>query len=452
MGRSSGILLPIFSLPSPQGIGTFGKGAYEFIDFLSKAGQKWWQILPLGTADAYGSPYQSDSAFAVNPLLLDLELLHREGYLRADELQNAAMPDAETVPYDTLFRERMPLLHTVGERCYAQKRDAVEAFCDAHPWCRAYARFSGEETVACALQYLAFTQWQALRRYANERGVSILGDVPLYVARESADVWEHPEGFQLDEKGEPTRVSGAPPDAFCADGQRWGHPLYDWEKMRADGYAWWISRMAWMNELYDGVRLDHFRAFDRYWAVAPDCPTARDGRWEEGGGLPFLQALQRQFPDLFFVAEDLGFLDERVHQLRKDAGFYGMTVLQFAFSPDSLYLPHNHTRDRVCYTGTHDNPPLYAWCRDECFAAEQEFAMRYLGADRTQLPEAILRAGMASVSDVFIAPMQDYLGATGRINAPGTLSGNWQWRMPPDALSDALAEKIRGMTWLYARG
>ena len=305
------------------------------------------------------------------------------------------------------------------------------------------------------LQFLFFRQWDALRAYAAEQGVRIIGDLPIYVAMDSADVWAEPENFQLDAQLTPTEVAGVPPDYFAADGQLWGNPLYNWDAMKADGFGWWIRRADGARRLYDLLRLDHFRGFERYWAVPYGAATARNGRWVQGPGMDLLRVLTGWFPDLRFIAEDLGQLTPEVHALRDAAGLPGMKVLEFAFDPEGAgdYLPHNHIPGCVCYTGTHDNAPLAAWL-EEAAPAEISMAGAYLGLNEDEgAVWGILRGGMSTVAELFVAQLQDYLelGADSRINTPGVAEGNWQWRLLPGQLPDSLAEKIRTMTKRFGR-
>ncbi len=482
MERSSGILLPIFSLPSPHGIGTMGQAAYDFIDFLHRAGQRWWQILPVGPAGSGDSPYQSLSTHAGNPMLIDLEALVRDGLLTAEEL--SAVPDgaAGAVDYPTVVASRTRLLRVAFSRGWERDQDKAALFSVGKPWLADYALFRAamdafdglpwqdwpdeglrrrrpeamdrwrrelEEDIRyhTYVQYLFFTQWSALRSYANSRGVSILGDLPIYVSLNSADVWAEREQFLLDDDGHPSHVAGVPPDYFSTDGQLWGNPLYDWEWMHNDGFGWWIRRVESAGRLFDAVRIDHFRAFASYWSVPAGAETARDGHWEQGPGMTLVGVLTSWFSNLTFIAEDLGLLTPDVGALLTASGLPGMKVLEFAFSgPDNAYLPHNCVRNCVVYTGTHDNAPVLGWYQD---AAPEElaYAKRYLGAEGAdELRRAMLRAGQTSVAELFVAQLQDYLGAEGRINVPGLPEGNWRWRMEPGSLTNALADEIYQLT------
>ena len=486
--RSSGILLPVYALPSPHGGGTMGRAAFEFIDFLAAAHQRWWQILPIGPTGYGDSPYQSFSTFAGNPYFIDLDLLEADGLLTAAEIAAAEAPDLARVDYGALYRTRPPLLRRAAERLLAREPGAAEDFAAAQPWVRDWALFSAlkshfggaawtaweedirlrqpealaryrallarETALETAVQLLFDRQWTALRAYAAEKGVKILGDLPFYVAPDSADVWAEPRFFALDAHGRSTAVAGVPPDYFSADGQLWGNPLYDWDAMAADGYGWWIRRIAGAQRRFDAVRIDHFRGFARYWAVPAGAESAREGAWLPGPGMALLGVLNGWFPDLKFIAEDLGVLTPEVPELREECGWPGMRVLQFAFDPDGdgAYLPHSYERNCLCCTGTHDNTTLAAWV-GEVSDRERAFAQRYLGVPAHRLREALLRAGLGSVADYFFAQMQDYLalGAPARTNTPGTAQGNWQWRLAPGQLTAAKAAEIAALTALYRR-
>ena len=492
MTRSSGILLPISSLPSPYGVGTLGKAAYDFIDFLAAAGQSWWQVLPVGPTSYGDSPYQSFSTYAGNPYFIDLELLAADGLLTAAEL---AAPDWGTDPsrvdYEALYQHRFALLALAAERGWDRDAAQVRAFAAEHQswlpdyalfmackrhfgmaawtaWPEADIRLHRPEAVASYqallapdirlftyIQYLFYTHRAALRAYGKKRGVGIIGDLPIYVALDSADVWADPGSFQLDENNLPTEVAGVPPDYFSADGQLWGNPLYRWAAMKRDGYGWWIRRVEGAARLYDVIRIDHFRGFESYWAVPYGAETAKTGRWVKGPGMDLVGVLTNWFPQLTFIAEDLGILTPAVHQLLEDSGLPGMKVLEFAFSPGepSAYLPHCYTPSCVCYAGTHDNAPLLAW-RAEAGAEELDIARAYLGLNEEEgFHWGVLRGGMGSVAELFVAQLQDYLGlgADSRTNTPGVLGGNWQWRLLPGQLTEALAEKINAMTRRYGR-
>ena len=492
MKRSSGILMPISSLPSPHGIGTLGAEARKFVDFLADAGQSWWQILPVGPTSYGDSPYQSFSAYAGNPYLIDLDLLCEDGLLTPAEVNAVSWGmDPARVDYSAIYNGRFPLLHLAMERGWERDADKVKAFSEENDaWLPDYALFMAlkrhfgmsawtewpdedirlrrPEAVAryreeladdirlfTYIQYLFFRQWEALRSYAHEKGIGIIGDLPIYVAMDSADVWADPRAFQLDERNVPAEVAGVPPDYFTADGQLWGNPLYDWDAMKADGYTWWIRRIAGASRLYDILRIDHFRGLESYWAVPYGETTAKVGRWVKGPGMDLMNVLTEKFPNIQFIAEDLGYLTPEVRQLLEDSGLPGMKVLQFAFDSREAanYLPHTYPRHCVCYAGTHDNSTLMGW-KDEAAPADIAMAREYLGLhDEEGFNWGVLRGGQSSVADLFIAQMQDYLGlgSEARMNTPGILGGNWQWRMLPGQITDELTARIARMTSLYGR-
>ena len=491
MKRSSGILMPVFSLPSPYGIGTLGKAAYDFIDFLAAAKQSFWQILPVGPTSYGDSPYQSFSTFAGNPYFIDLELLVKDGLLKKSDLEGIDWGDnAAQVDYAKIYANRFAILRKAFARGFVRDSAAVAAFRSENAWLEDYCLYMAvkkhfgmkcwteweEEAIRLHrpeavkayseklredidfysyLQFLFFSQWEKLRAYAKENGIGIIGDVPIYVALDSADVWANPEYFQLDEENIPTKVAGVPPDYFSEDGQLWGNPLYDWNKMKSEGYGWWIRRMDGAGKLYDVVRIDHFRGFESYWAVPKGEKTAKIGEWVKGPGLELVQTLTNWFPNISFIAEDLGILTDDVHQLLKDSKLPGMKVLEFAFNGKdaSNYMPHRFEKNSVCYTGTHDNTTLAAWLK-EAKKAELAQAKKYLGLNSGEgFAWGVIRGGMASTANLFIAQIQDYLGLgkEARINTPGTDTGNWQWRMQKGALDKKLAKRIAEITARYER-
>ena len=491
MDRASGILLPISALPSPYGIGTLGKAAYAFADFLHAAGQKYWQLLPLGPTSYGDSPYQSFSTFAGNPYFIDLDLLAEEGLLDKEDLAAADWGnDPRYVDYGKIYEVRFDVLRRAFLRGRERDREAVERFQAENPWLKNYAlymavkahfgmkswlewpdeaiRVRAPEAVAryekelaedvafyTYLQHLFFKQWGELREYIHSLGIRIIGDLPIYVAMDSADVWAEPEFFQLGEGNIPTEVSGVPPDYFSADGQLWGNPLYDYDRMRQDGFGWWIRRVEGASRLFDVIRIDHFRGLESYWAVPYGAETAREGRWRKGPGMDLVGVLTQWFHGLDIIAEDLGFLTPEVHQLLRDSGLPGMKVLEFAFDArePSNYLPHTYERNCVCYVGTHDNETVMQW-REQADRADVTFARKYLGLNEAEgFHWGMIRGGMSSVADTFVAQMQDYLGlgAEGRMNTPGTLGNNWRWRLLPGEASPALARKIRRYAHMYGR-
>lgn len=488
--RTSGILMHITSLPGPYGVGTMGKQAYAFVDFLKAAGQSVWQILPL-TPTGYGdSPYQSCSIYAGNHYLIDLDALVEEGLLKKSELDGIRWCSREDkADFGLLYQNRLKVLRiafrrfTPGEGYGSFCREnrswllefalfmALKDHFGGKPWYdwetplkvrepeainRAKADLKEDIDFYCFVQFLFDRQWRALRSYAKRSGIRIVGDVPIYVPLDSADVWSAPELFQLDEKRNPTAVAGCPPDAFSADGQLWGNPLYRWDVHRKDGYRWWIRRLAAAGERYDVVRMDHFRGFEAYWSVPYGDKTAKNGQWIKGPGLAFLNAVKAALPELDMIAEDLGYLTQEVLDLRDSSGYPGMKVLQFAFDSrePSNYLPHTYTRGTVCYTGTHDNMTTRQWLE----TGTKEM-VRY-ASDYMRLTEeegmvwGVIRTAMASVSDLCVIPMQDYLnlGGEARMNFPGTLSdSNWTWRAKDGMITQSLAQKIREVTALYDR-
>ena len=490
--RSSGLLLHVTSLPGPFGIGDFGPSAARFIDTLAEAGQSMWQVLPLTPVGHGHSPYASPSTFAGNPLLISPERLADAGWLEASDL--AEVPDFSTARVD--FDRVIPFKERVLRRAFERARQtgfppAYRAFCTreaywledyvlftalrAHyggvPWTEwpaplarrnAEALDAARRAHADALerhrfaQFVFAEQWDALRAYAHERGVQVFGDLPIYVAHDSADVWAAPHLFHLDPDGLPTAVAGVPPDYFSATGQRWGNPLYRWDRMRAHGYAWWTARLARTLALVDLVRLDHFRGFEAFWAVPADEETAVNGQWVEGPGADLFRAFERAIgTPLPLVAEDLGLITPAVRALMAEFDLPGMVVLQFAFGdPESEYLPHHYQRALAGYTGTHDNDTVVGWW-DGLADEDRAFARRYLGLDWSSEPIhwAAVRAVMASVVERAVFPLQDVLGLGGeaRMNVPGQESGNWAWRFAWDAVDDDTVARLRGLTETYGR-
>lgn len=489
--RSGGILMPVFSLPSPHGIGTFGAAAYEFADFLAASGQSYWQVLPLNPTGFGDSPYQCFSSAAGNPYFIDLDMLVDDGLLTADEVQkNDFGGELRRIDYGKLFSLRFPLLRIAAERNIRRNAGEVEQFsrcCSTQiydyavftalkthfgmkPWTEWNAgkampkqlvpaelveSQADEIRLQLSIQQLFFKQWNRLKNYVNQLGIGIIGDVPIYVALDSADCWANSRHFMLDESFVPTDVAGVPPDYFSPTGQLWGNPLYNWEIHASENYAWWAERLQCAQKLYDVVRIDHFRGFESFWAVPFGETTAENGRWLPAPGMDFVNAVKKRLPGLSFIAEDLGFLTPEVHELVKNSGFPGMSILQFGFNPDanSDYLPHRVAENRVYYTGTHDNAPIMQWFA-EASESERRFAEQYLALNAAEgINWGMIRGGMCSPAGIFIAQMQDVLGlsAEGRVNTPGVASGNWQWRMLPHECSAALAEKLREYTRMYGR-
>ncbi|MCI8420130.1 MAG: 4-alpha-glucanotransferase [Oscillospiraceae bacterium] len=491
MDRSSGILLHISSLPSNYGIGTLGREAYAFADFLKAAGQKYWQLLPLGPTSYGDSPYQSFSTFAGNPYFIDLDLLAEDGLLERAELEAVNWgAEPRYVDYGKIYESRFAVLRRAFRKGWERDREAVERFAQEHRWLGDYAlymavkqhfgmkswlewpdediRLRKPEVVEryrrelredvdffCYLQFLFYKQWNALRDYIHGLGIRIIGDLPIYVAMDSADVWAEPEFFQLGEGNVPTEVSGVPPDYFSADGQLWGNPLYDYERMQRDGFGWWIRRVEGAGRLFDVIRIDHFRGLESYWAVPYGETTARNGRWRKGPGMALVGVLTSWFNNLEIIAEDLGYMTPEVKRLLADSGLPGMKVLEFAFDArePSNYLPHLYDRHCVCYVGTHDNETVMQW-RGQADRNDVTMARRYLGLNEAEgFNWGMIRGGMSSVADTFVVQMQDCLGlgAEGRMNTPGTAKGNWQWRLLRGEASPALAKKLSQYAKMYGR-
>lgn len=480
--RTSGLLLHPTSLPGPYGIGDLGPAAYQFVDFLAASGQQYWQVLPLGPPDDVYSPYQGASSLAGNPLLLSLETLAAEGCLSPAALDEAPTFPATGVDYATVAPWKGALLSRMASQCVqalsGTERLAFEAFCAAQEgWLDDFATFmalkaanqgapwpqwasrQNPDTMAVAaqkfLQFQFFRQWQSLRHYCHERGIRLLGDMPIYVAHDSADVWGHPELFALDETGEVTAVAGVPPDYFSQTGQRWGNPLYRWEVMADTGYQWWVARVRAVLELVDVVRLDHFRGFERYYAIPATAADATQGAWLPGPGDALFGALQQALGALPFIAEDLGYITPEVVALRERWALPGMRVLQFAFGSDAAddpHKPHNYVRDCVVYTGTHDNDTALGWFASLTLA-ERRRVRRYLPSTGEAVHWDMIRAAFASVAAMAIVPLQDVLGlgATARMNVPGTKQQNWRWRFQPKQLHTNVSDSLRDLTYTYGR-
>ena len=489
MKRASGIIMPVFSLPGKYGIGTFGKEAYDFIDFLSDAGQKYWQVLPMGPTDCGNSPYSSLSVFAGNQNFIDLEQLIEEGAVDRKEVEMIDWGSGD-VDYDKVIPGKKKILKSAYLKAYGSVKEEVSDFAENNiSWIYDYAlymalkeHFDGlpwyewEEDIRLReqeavekyrselkdsinyhiyVQYLFFKQWDKLKKYAEDKDVKFIGDIPIYAAMDSADVWASPENFQLDKKNMPVDVAGVPPDYFSEEGQLWGNPLYDWLAMKNDGYGWWIRRIGAAERLYDVIRIDHFRGLESYWAVPATEKTAVNGEWRKGPGLDFIERIKGWFCGIEIIAEDLGILTDDVRELLKNSRFPGMKVLQFAFdeSGNSDYLPHKYDKNCVCYGGTHDNATIKEWL-ETGDKKEIEFAREYFGINKKDnFNFGIIRGGMASVADTFITQMQDYLelGKEARTNIPGIAFGNWKWKMEEGAATKQLAEKILKMTKLYGR-
>ena len=486
--RSCGILMPVFSLPSKYGIGTLGEEAFSFVDFLEASGQSYWQILPIGPTSYGDSPYQCLSSFAGNPYFIDLDLLVSKGLISSADLKGLQYT-AEYIDYEKLYNTRVSLLKKAAKTGIEKGIGDFEKFARENAeWVYDYALFTAikehfgmkpwylwdedirrfktvaleqmrvllkdEIDIVIYIQYLFYEQWDKLLSYAHEKGVKIIGDMPIYVAYDSADVWANQQFFKLNEDGSPKCVAGVPPDAFSAEGQLWGNPIYDWDKLRADGYGFWIRRTGAAARVYDAVRIDHFRGFCDYFEIPATEKTAKAGRWVKGPGIDFVKMLTSWFYGTDFIAEDLGIITPEVKKLLLDSGLPGMKVLEFAFEPQdggSAYLPHKYDENSVCYIGTHDNDTLLGWYENGK-KSQIKFAKEYLSAGK-DFADSIIRAGMRSKSALFVVQMQDWLGlgSEARINTPGTPQGNWRWRMPKGVLTKTLAKKIKKITETYSR-
>ena len=483
--------MSLSSLPSPYGIGTMGKAAYDFVDFLYASKQSWWQFLPLGPTTYGDSPYSSPSSFAGNPYFIDLDMLVSEHLLEQEELDGISWgSDPENVDYGAVYAHRFRLLRIAFSRAPDSLLKDTDSFYTSNKyWLDNYAlymslktefghvswtqwpddirlrrkeavsyyteKLSGEIHFWIFVQYLFFRQWEALKSYAHEKGIGFIGDIPIYMAMDSADVWSEPEFFLLDEYCVPTEVSGVPPDEFTADGQLWGNPIYDWERMKQDGFGWWKRRINGGSALYDVKRIDHFRGLASYWAVQYGDKTARNGVWREGPGMELINALKAWFPGLEFIAEDLGYPTPEVAKLVADSGFPGMNVLQFGFEPDddSIFMPHYIEINKVCYIGTHDNDTAVGWLasldeRTVDFFDEYTHHTQDESRCRT-----LMRVGMSSPAKLFVMTMQDILEFPSkcRMNTPGSPYGNWRWRMLEGAASGEIADELAHLTRLYRR-
>lgn len=491
--RRSGMLLPIASLPSKYGIGSFSKEAYEFIDILKKSGQSLWQILPLGPTGYGDSPYQSFSTFAGNPYFIDLDELVQEGLLSYEDCNSYDWGDnIEYIDYEKIYLSRFKILKKAYIRSNISKNKLFTAYCEKNKWwLHDYALymsikdyFGGKSWIGWNndirsrqenaifkyeqmlkeevefykyLQFLFSRQWSKLKSYANKKGISIIGDIPIYVSLDSSDTWANPELFQLNKDCIPTAVAGCPPDSFCETGQLWGNPLYCWEYHQRTDYEWWIKRIGYSLKLYDIVRIDHFRGFDEYYSIPYGDLTAVNGTWEKGPGIELFKYVKEKLGEVEIIAEDLGFLTKSVKNLLKNTGYPGMKILQFAFDSreDSDYLPHNYNRNCVVYTGTHDNSTICGWYR-ELNKNDKKMSVNYMNNKYTRnnaIHWDFICLAMRSIANTCIIPVQDYLGLgdEARINIPSTVGMNWTWRMKKDCFSKKIINRIKMLTKLYGR-
>ena len=493
MNRGSGIIMHIASLPGKYGIGTFGKEAYEFCDFLKKSGQRYWQILPLGPTGFGDSPYQSFSAFAGNPYLIDFDLLNKDGLLEIEDYDSINFgEDVTDIDYGLIFTEKMKVLRKAYENSKLKNIENLRLFEEEENyWLEDYALYMAIKTHFSLkswqtwdedirlrnieaiekykrllddevkywkfLQYEFYKQWKALKSYVNDLGIEIIGDMPIYVAEDSADVWGNPEAFLLDKKTlNPLQVAGCPPDIFAATGQLWGNPIYDWNYMEKTDYKWWVERIRQSLNLYDVLRIDHFKGFESYWSIPYGDPTAENGEWVKGPGIKIFNAIKDELGDVNIIAEDLGTLTEETIKLRDDTGFPGMKILTFGFDTDSSnpFLPHNYEKNFIVYTGTHDNDTVRGWMETTAPKEEVKNAIEYLSLTKEEgYNWGFIRGAWSSIADISIAQMQDFLnlGNKSRINLPSTLGDNWRWRAKEDVLTDELAKRIYRITKTYGR-
>lgn len=493
MNRSSGIIMHIASLPGKYGIGTFGKEAYKFGDFLKKAGQKYWQILPVGPTSFGDSPYQSFSAFAGNPYFIDFDILRQDGLLDASDYYSVNFGEnSEDIDYGLIFKEKLRVLRIAYEKFKLNQDEDLIKFQEAESyWLDDYALYMSvkkhfdlkswhewdedirlRETEAIDryrslledeiglwkfLQYEFHKQWRNLKAYVNNLGIEIIGDMPIYVAEDSADVWGNPEAFLLNKKTlKPLKIAGCPPDIFADTGQLWGNPIYDWSYMEKTNYKWWVDRIRQSLNLYDVLRIDHFKGFESYWSIPYGDLTAENGEWVKGPGIKVFNAIKDELGDVNIIAEDLGTLTEETIKLRNDTGFPGMKILTFGFDTDSSnpFLPHNYEKNFIVYTGTHDNDTVRGWIETTAPKGEVQRAIEYLGLNKEEgYNWGFIRGAWSSIANISIAQMQDFLnlGNEARINLPSTLGKNWRWRVKKGVLTDQLAEKIHQITRTYGR-
>ncbi|MBE6651207.1 MAG: 4-alpha-glucanotransferase [Ruminococcaceae bacterium] len=475
MNRKSGILMHVSSLWGNYSIGGFGRAAKEFIDILKSAGFTYWQVLPFCVPDEYNSPYKSYSAFSINPYFIDLEMLYEKGLITHDELDSARQISPHLSEFDRLKEERLALLSKASKRF---NHGLCESFLKSHPHTAEFCRFMALKSANSDkpwqewnidtpnkdvmslwqfCQYEAFEQWMEIKNYANCKGIQIIGDIPIYVALDSSDVWSAPEEFQLDKRYLPTSVAGVPPDYFSKDGQLWGNPLYNWTKMRKDGYRWWCDRMSFMCELFDGVRIDHFRGLESYFSIPANETTARNGKWKKGPGMAFIKKIRECTEGKLIIAEDLGDITPAVDKLVRDSTFPGMRVLQFGLlgGNNSLHLPHNYINNCIAYTGTHDNNTLlgYVW---ELGEDERKTFIDYFGHDNQSFDtcyDTVMRSMLGSHAGTVIFPVQDILkyGSDTRLNTPGSSDKNWAYRVTKEQIDTVDIGKFKYWNTLYGR-
>lgn len=491
--RASGLLLSVTSLPSKYGIGTMGEEARNFIDFLHASGQTFWQLLPIGPTGYGDSPYQSSSSYAGNPYLIDLDALCADGLLLPEETEKTPFgTDPSFVDYGLLYENRRPLLRRAFLRAkergdelqwleFMEKEKswlpdfalyaAIKKQNGEKPWkdwpdalrnrnpeaiAEAKSELRNDILFEVFLQYVFFAQWKEMKRYANRKSIYLIGDLPIYIAEDSAELWANPHLFHMDEDNVPEIVGGVPPDDFSDDGQLWGNPLYDWDVHKKENYAWWIDRLEKVYRFTDVLRIDHFRGFADYWGVPYTAKTAASGQWYKGPGADFFRAVNEQMPGAQIIAEDLGFMTPEVVKIRKDTGYPGMQILEFAFdaaSKNSEHLPHKHQQDNVVYIGTHDNQTLKEWMETQN-KADVQYATDYYHLNKKEgIQWGFIRGAMSSVANLAVFQVQDllYLGKEARMNQPNTLQGNWSWRMLPGALTDSIAKKLKERTLWFGR-
>ena len=489
--RGSGVLMHISSLPGKTGIGTLGKQAYNFVDLLYDANQTYWQILPVGPTGYGDSPYQSYSTYAGNPYFIDFEILEKKGFLKKSDYEDLQWSETQRyVDYGLVYVNRGKVFKIIYENFKKNIPVDFNSFCiENEKWLNDYALFMAvkdahqgaafstwEDNIRLRkpsalakwseaekekiqyykmLQYFFFKQWSELKKYANEKGINIIGDIPIYVSADSADLWKDPKQFYVDKDIKPIDVAGCPPDAFTADGQLWGNPVYNWEYHKKTKYQWWKNRIAHCFKIYDVIRIDHFRGFDEFYCVPFGSENAIKGEWRKGPGIDLFNSLKKEFGELPIIAEDLGFLTDSVRKLLRDVGYPGMKVLQFAFNPEeeSDYIPHTYTKNTIVYTGTHDNDTILGWCTS-ANSAEVEYAKEYLRAkDAEELRQNMMIQSLSCVSNTCVLCMQDLIGldSSARMNSPSTVGLNWKWRALEDEISKENFELIKYYSKLYGR-